>query len=340
MDTKEKKKTAGAAAQSGTRRRSSGTAGTRQTAKEPARRTRTAAKPERKRTAAAPKAVPPKAAAPTPEVVYTPAQPFNRGRFLLRLATVVAVVIALVFGISIFFKVDTIAVSGTNKYTPYMVEVASGIQEGDNLLTLSDARISGKIMSALPYVQDVRIGIQLPDTVVIQITEMDVVYSVRDQQNAWWLINSEGRVVMKTDSATAGEHTTLLGIQLQDPVSGEDAVAADVEVGTITDDEGNTYTQTVSGSNYLSTALSIAQYLEQLGIIGQVASIDVTSLTDIELWYGTRYQVKLGDTTELGYKISFMNRAINGENGLQDYDSGVLDITFQYQDGVVYQPFE
>lgn len=333
MDTKEKKKTP----QSGARR-GSGTA--RQSAKEPARRTRTAAQPERRRTAPAAKAAPPKAAVPTPDVVYTPAKPFNRGRFLLRLATVVAVVVAMVFGISIFFKVDTVEVSGANKYTPYMVEAASGIQEGDNLLTLSDARISGKIMDALPYVQDVRVGIRLPDTVVIQITEMDVVYSVRDQQNAWWLINSEGRVVLKTDSATAGEHTTLLGIQLLDPVAGEEAKAADVETGTITDDAGNTYTQTTPGSQYLSTALSIAQYLEQQGIIGQVASIDVTSLTGIELWYGTRYQVKLGDTTELGYKIGVMNSAINGSNGLQDYDSGVLDITFQYQNGVVYQPFE
>ena len=35
------------------------------------------------------------------QIVYTQPKPFNRNRFLLRMATVVAVVLALVFGMSI-----------------------------------------------------------------------------------------------------------------------------------------------------------------------------------------------------------------------------------------------
>ena len=37
------------------------------------------------------------------DVVYIPPKPFRRGRFLLRLATVAAVVFALLLGMSIFF---------------------------------------------------------------------------------------------------------------------------------------------------------------------------------------------------------------------------------------------
>ena len=37
------------------------------------------------------------------DVVYIPPKPFQRGRFLLRLATVTAVVLAVVLGMSIFF---------------------------------------------------------------------------------------------------------------------------------------------------------------------------------------------------------------------------------------------
>lgn len=291
--------------------------------------------PERKRAPA-----PRKDPVPTPDVVYTPAKPFSRNRFLLRLATVVAVVVAMIFGISIFFKVDKVTVSGANKYTPWMVMEASGIKEGENLLTLDKVRASGKIIAGLPYVESVRIGIQLPDTVNIEIVEMDVVYAVKDSGDFWWLITSDGKIAEKVDSATAGEHTKILGVRLASPVSGGQAEAADMVVGTYTDENGNALDQTISGGTYLSTALSIAQYLEECGIIGQVASIDVTSLTDIELWYGQRYQVKLGDTTQLGYKISFMNSAINGENGLQDYDSGVLDITFRTQEGIVYEAFD
>ena len=38
------------------------------------------------------------------QIQYTPAKPFNRTRFLLHLATVVAVVLAVLLGMSIFFK--------------------------------------------------------------------------------------------------------------------------------------------------------------------------------------------------------------------------------------------
>jgi hypothetical protein len=56
---------------------------------------------------------------PTPDVVYVQPGPFNKYRFLLHLATIVAVVIALLFGMSIFFKVDTVMVTGFQKYTAW-----------------------------------------------------------------------------------------------------------------------------------------------------------------------------------------------------------------------------
>lgn len=333
MDTKEKKRTgtqSGSASRqgSGTTRRTAQT-GTK-TNQNQSKRARTAPKetprqnkpsPERKR----------ENAASAPDVVYTPAKPFNRSRLLLRLATVAAVVIALVFGISIFFKVDTITVSGAEKYTAWMVAEASGIQEGDNLLTLDKVRASGKITAALPYVKSVRIAIELPGTVHIEIEELEVVYSIRDEAANWWLITSDGRVVTRADSATAGGYPNILGVQLSNPADGEQSVAAES-----TDGE-NPNPETVTGADRLRTVLSILQYLEENTIIGQVASVDVTDLGDIELWYGQQYQVVLGNATELGYKISCMKSAIDE---LEDYHSGILDVSFTTRpDDVVYTPF-
>ena len=118
------------------------------------------------------------------DVVYTPPKPFKRGRFLLHLATVVAVVLAFVFGMSIFFKVETVKVSGCSKYTPWEVSQASGIETGSNLMTVSRAQVGGNIISKLPYVDTVRVGIILPDTVNIEITEMDVVYAVEAEDSS------------------------------------------------------------------------------------------------------------------------------------------------------------
>ena len=90
------------------------------------------------------------------DVVYTPAKPFSRGKFLLRLATVTAVAVALLLGLSIFFRVEEVLVSGTNKYTPWDISTASGIEKGDSLLLVGKAKASGRIITELPYVNTVQ----------------------------------------------------------------------------------------------------------------------------------------------------------------------------------------
>ena len=264
---------------------------------------------------------------PTPEVVYTAPKVFSSSRFLLKLSTIVAMVIALTFGISIFFKVDVITVTGSEKYTPWTVVEASGIREGDNLLAFSKAAACGKIISSLPYVENVRIGIKLPDTVNIEIKEIDVVYAMKDGFDSWWLINSEGKVIGPGTSADAGEHTQILGVQLNSPVENQQAVAMD-QPAAEPDPTGVTVPglqQQASGSQRLTVALSILQYLEANSSIGEIVSVNVSNINSIELWYGQQYQIKLGDSTQLGYKIECALRTIDG---LDDYQRGIVDCSF------------
>lgn len=277
-----------------------------------------------------------------PEVVYIPPKPFNRNRLLLSLAITLAVVLALSFSISIFFSVEVITVSGAEKYDAWTVKEASGIQYGDGLLSFGKAKAVGKIKMELPYVNTVRIGIKLPNTVNIEITEWDVLYSIRDEANRWWLLNSEGKIVDHVDSATAGEYTTILGVSVAEAVAGQPAKA--LESSNATDSEGETLVSVVKASDRLYTALNIIASLEDNGIIGEIASVDVTDLGNLELWYGQRFQVELGDSTDLNYKIKCLKSVVKGtdeKNSLKEYDSGILDISFTIKENqVIYDPFE
>lgn len=279
---------------------------------------------------------------PTPDVVYIPAKPFNRNRLLLSLAITLAVVLALSFSISIFFSVEVVTVSGAEKYDAWTVKEASGIQYGDNLLSFGKAKAAGKIKLELPYVNTVRIGIKLPNTVNIEITEWDVLYSVRDAANGWWLMNSEGTIIDNVDSATAGEYTKILGIAVADPVEGQPAKA--LETSNATDTSGETLLSVVRASDQLNVALTIISCLEDNGIIGEIASVDVSDMGNLELWYGQRFQVRLGESTDLNYKIKWLKAVVKGDdeqNSLKEYDSGILDISFTIkQDQVIYDPFE
>lgn len=273
---------------------------------------------------------------PTPAVIYTQPLPFNRDRLIVQLITVTAVVLAIVMGLSVFFKVETITVTGADTYSAWAVREASGISEGDKLLTFSKIRAASQIMANLPYVKGVRIGIKLPDTVNIMIEEESVVYAVKSSDGQWWMMDSDGRVVEQANNAKAATATQLLGVTLETPAVNQKGIATEMTPSE-TNELGELIPVTTTGAQRLTAALQIFKALESNDIVGEAASVDVTSTEDIILWYGTRYQVNLGDTSRLDYKIDCMNDAILQ---MSDYQSGVLDISFTiWPNQVGYTPF-
>ena len=271
------------------------------------------------------------------QVQYTPAKPFNRNRFLLHMATVFAVVIAFVLVLSIFFKVDVVQVSGTEKYTPWEVKEASEIQSGDSLLGISEAKLAARIQKKLPYVGEVRVGIKLPDTVKIEIKELEVVYAVEDSNGAWWLMDAAGRIVDSTNLAAAKDYTRIVGVKIKAGAVGEQAAPFQPEVQQSTQPEGELIATLppVSAQEQLNATILVLTALEKNGVMGVVDSVDVSDLTSLSLDYedrlqvsqgdGPRFQVSLGDSTRMEYKISVMKSTIEE---LGQFESGYLDVSF------------
>lgn len=258
------------------------------------------------------------------DVVYTQAKAFNRKRFLLQLVTVLAVVLALLFGMSIFFKVEVVLISGTDKYDPVQIQDASGIKIGENLLTLNKQRISANIHNKLPYIDSVQIGRKLPGTVVIHVTELNVTYAIQDQAGNYWLLNNSGRVVDKSTATQAQEMTNILGVKLANPQIGADAVAFEPQTGDTA----------LLASDQLKIALSVIANMEQNGFIGgdAITKVDVTNVGNIELSYQNRILIKLGDSSRLGEKFSALSGTIAQ---MGDHESKILDASFTvYPDGI------
>ena len=251
-----------------------------------------------------------------PEVVYLAPKPFSRNRLILHLATIVAVVIAVLLGLSIFFKVEKIEVSGCSQYTAWEVQQASGIQVGDQLLTFSVPRASAKIINALPYVKTVRIGVSLPDTVKIEIVETRVTYALQDQGGIWWLIDSDGKILEQCPAGKEKEHTVISGVTLDAPAVSGQAVAFEPEPDAM-----------VSAAQRLEAVINIAGTLEKYGIIGEADSIDVSNTFEIERWYDKKFQVQLGDTSRMDEKIRILKGTIAGYEKNNPSEKGVLDLS-------------
>ena len=282
-----------------------------------------------------------------PPVVYTDPRPFNLTRLLIQLVAVLAIALAVTLGLSVFFKVETVKVYGNEAYSAWTVQEAAGLEGGENLLSFGRAKACGKIKTNLPYVKTVRIGITLPDTVNIYIEEHDVSYAIQTIDETWWLITSSGKVVEQIDGGTAAAHTKILGVYLDAPEPGMPAKALETiqvsEAETETVDpqlatETTAPPVVTTGAGQLIAALEILTAMEGNDIVGDVASVNVESLTNIVLWYGTRYQVNLGDTSQIEKKISYMSQAVAQ---LSDYQIGVLDVSFvTWTDQVGFTPAE
>lgn len=265
--------------------------------------------------------------AKAPAVTYNQPAAFNHRRLAIQLGMVAAVVVAILLGVSVFFKVEKVVVYGNESYDAWTIREASGIAEGENLLTFGSVRACNRITKELPYVQYVRIGVNLPDTVNIYVTEYPVVYSVAAEDGSWWLMGSDGKVVSQTDVGAAAAHTKILGLTLRSPEVGQMAAAAEAEPETATNAAGETVQLPVitSGSDRLKAALTVMNSLELCDVLGQVASIDVTTPGNMTAWYGERFEVLLGDSSQMDKKITWMRDAI-GE--MEEYQTGTLDVTF------------
>lgn len=269
------------------------------------------------------------------DVVYTQAKAFNRKRFVLQLATVAAVVLALLFGMSIFFKVEQVQISGTVKYDPMQIKEVSGVSEGDSLLLLNKNRIIANIRENpdCAYIDTIQIGRKLPGTVVIAVTELDVFYTAQDQKGSWWLISSAGKVVDTCAAAEAEDHTRILGVQLVDPAIGSQAKA--YEPTPEANEDGVTKPVTVYAQEKLAMAMTVIQEIENISkrengganrLLGKITVVDVTDPGNIELAYGTRFQMLLGDQNDLIRKINALNQVLGT---MEEYASGILDASFR-----------
>lgn len=280
----------------------------------------------------------PKEQRPLQDVVYMPPKPFVRNRLLLRLATIAAVVVALVLAMAVFFKVEHIQVSGMEQYTAWDISQASGIEQGDSLFSLELPAAAARV-KALPYVKDVRVGIKLPNMVLIEIVEVRVTYAVKSQEDDWWLVDSTGRIVEQLPADSQKSHTKILGVHLLNPVAGTQAVAQETAVPEV-DAEGNPIPLVVTAAQRLSVALRIADNLEACGILGEAASIDVNAMDNLQVWYGQQYQIKLGDASQLEHKISMVKGAIDRLSA-ESHNSGVLDASFTVdKTGIRYTRFQ
>lgn len=229
----------------------------------------------------------------------------RRGAVVYTPIAVLLIIIIIIFGISVFFRISVIEVTGAKKYTEEQILSVSGIQKGDNLLFVDTKASIENIGSSLPYLNEIIVDKIIPDKIVIRVTESQPIATL-SYNGDWWILDQKARVLEKTDYAGASEKIEISGIDPASVAEGRTIFVAD---------EQQTKLQ------YLINVLS-AIYAAEMA--PEVNTLDVSNIGNISFTYANRFTVIMGSGENAEYKLSMMENVIMA---LNPDDKGKIDLS-------------
>lgn len=221
--------------------------------------------------------------------------------FLFKMLLIVFVIVAFFGATSVFFKINEVKIVGESRYTNSQIINSTGIEIGDNLLFIEKISIAKKMFNELLYLDEIKINRIFPDVLEINIKDSVAAFTFsEDEQNI--LLDTNGKYLENIDDATG--YIQIIGLE---PLL--------LHIG---DNIFDTY---VPSSELLK---QIIELLKSHNLLSNIKVIDITKNYEIKLKYTDRFDVLLGDNTELEKKILFLSTV---ESKLSESDKGIIDIS-------------
>ena len=233
----------------------------------------------------------------------------RRGRFgfLYKVVSVLAICGAIVLALTLFFRINTLEVTGQQRYTVQQIQQASGIRIGDNMFLINKFDAASALREKLPYIEEVRINRRLPATLTIQVRECTWTAAVQQNGSAW-LIGPSGKIVERTepDAEAAQTSAVLDGCELLSP-----------SVGTMLAMASEKQTQQ-------SSLLALLAALEDREELDLVSGIHLSEGNALTLDYAGRFTVMMPYGGDYPYLLRAA-RAVMDQ--LETNETGTIDLT-------------
>ncbi|MFR8003128.1 MAG: cell division protein FtsQ/DivIB [Hydrogeniiclostridium sp.] len=223
---------------------------------------------------------------------------FYTALFLL----VIGVAILLCF--TVLFKLETVSVSGSSRYSAEEIIKASGLVKGENLFRQDLDKASSRVEETLPYIGEAQVSRKLPAEIVITVSEAQIA-GVVEFEGQKILLDAKGKVLEATGEAPEN-CPVFKGLKIKDAVPGKPLQYAEEEQKKTVD--------------------SLMQAIEESGL-SNITEYDVTDIYNLSLVYNNRIRLELGVSTDLVYKLRFFNEGLLQAGKLTDKDMGTLDLS-------------
>ena len=154
-----------------------------------------------------------------------------------------------------------------------------------------------------------------PGDNLLTVNKALAVGNIMTDTNTCWLIGPSGKALERIEPAAFNEYPHINGLLLSNPTMGQ-SVASPTPTA-------------------LAAALDVLSELDGTGLLEHIRALDMEKEYDITLWYDDRYEIKLGGTDELAYKIRYLCSILDQ---LSEYQAGTIDLTQAAQKKATFQP--
>ena len=204
------------------------------------------------------------------------------------------VIVAVIFVMSVFFRVSDIQVRGNTHYTDEEIIRAIDIEEGDNLFFFDRFAALSRVFAKLPYIDEVTVERSLPNRVIITVSESQALaYIVLGEEN--WTIDHNCKVLGKANDDELQGLIPIVGISPGTLMIGE-------------------------------PLQEVLDQLEARGLYTRVGRVDFSNPNNVEFTLSDKYVVRLGNGSNVEYKfgmvISVLSQLLEGDVGIINVSDG------------------
>lgn len=253
----------------------------------------------------------------TAKQVYSRKAQRRRKRKLkqLRFFLIVFMLIALVtLSLTVFFKIDTIKITGQVRYSFDEIIEKSTLEKGKNLFLYKTNNAEKILEEEFVYIEKAKIKKHLPGTLEIVITEAVEVCTI-EFNNLYYVVSGDGKV-LETITDEREDLYNVKGIDMSQYKIGD----------------------SIKGDNAESVKLLslVTNTIKQTNL-EDITLIDLSDIYNINLQYQNRVTIKCGTQVELEHKLKYAKTILTEK--IKQSEEGTLDVSNSHtSENAVFSP--
>ena len=212
----------------------------------------------------------------------------RRQRLALWLLLLCMLAIVATLCMTVFFKIESVSVSGDHPYRDEEILAQADIALGSNLFKLDKQGIKTRVETALPYVESVYVNRHWPASVVLEVTTAHPMCQIRHGE--YYVLLSEKLKVLEISSQAFFGVTVVSGVPCEEARVGYPLdTGEDEKIGQI--------------------LIQVVPCAESAGLAVGNLHIDLTNRYAVKL-YWAGFEIRAGNYLDMEEKLSFAKRII------------------------------